>query len=70
VPAAGPQLVAIADAYVAGAYGSKEFDPQAIRDLRVAGSEAVHLLFRSLAVGQWRYWIGQRLRALTRIERR
>ncbi|MBM2809606.1 MAG: Transglutaminase protein [Chloroflexi bacterium] len=39
VPAAGPQLVAIADAYVAGAYGGKEPDLETLRELKVYCSD-------------------------------
>jgi transglutaminase-like putative cysteine protease len=61
VPAAAEPLSAIADAYVAGAYGGRRPEGSAASRLRAAGADAQRLLFRSLAVGRLRRWFRSRV---------
>ena len=61
VPAASEPLSAIAEAYVAGAYGGRRLDGSAASGVRAAGAEAQRLLMRALALGRVRRWIRSRL---------
>jgi transglutaminase-like putative cysteine protease len=70
VPAAAEPLNAIADAYVAGAYGGRRLDGSAASRVRAAGAEAQHLLMRALAFGRVRRWIRSRLGELISPENR
>jgi len=70
VPAAAEPLSAIAEAYVAGAYGGRRLDQSAASRLRAAGAEAQRILFRALALGRLRGWIRSRVGELVSQENR
>jgi len=70
VPAAAEPLEAIADAYVAGAYGGKGPESGVAQRLRAAAADAQRLLFRSLAVGRLQAYLSSRLREVTEADRR
>jgi len=70
VPAAAEPLSAIAEAYVAGAYGGQRLDSSTASRLRMAGAEAQRVLLRSLAVGRVRGWIRSRVGELANQEGR
>lgn len=70
VPAAAEPLEAIAEAYVAGAYGGKQPDRGLAQRLRASVVDAQRLLFRSLAVARLQAYVASRLRDVTEADRR
>ena len=70
VPPAGSSLRAVSDAYVAGTYGREQFDASAVARVRAAGSEALRILFRLLAVSRWQGWASSRVRTVAGAEPR
>jgi hypothetical protein len=64
VPPAGSSLRAVSEAYVAGTYGREQLDPSALGRVRAAGSEALRILFRLLAISRWQAWASRRVRTV------
>jgi transglutaminase-like putative cysteine protease len=61
VPAVREPLRTVADAYVAGAYGGRTFDGDALGRVRAAGSEIRRILLSSVAGARWQRAVSRRV---------